>query len=57
MPTAIEDGVKIDRIQLPAGSDCGDIFVQASNERNMTGPRFSGNAGMRNAEGALMEDF
>lgn len=57
MVRAIEDAVKVDRVELPAGSDGRDIFVQAGNQRNMPWAGFGRDSSMRHAKSAVIEDF
>lgn len=57
MPRLVKDRVKVDGIELPAGGDGRDIFVQPRNERYMAGTGLGGDARVRNAKGTLVEDF
>lgn len=53
MATGIEDAVKGDGVHLPALGDGRDILVEAGNERDVAGARFSGDSGVADAEGAV----
>lgn len=56
MPAAIEDTVKVDRVELPARGDGRDILVEAGDEGDMSGPRFGGDTGVRDAEGSMIKN-
>lgn len=56
MPAAVEHAVEIDRVELPAGGDCGHVLVEPRDECDVAGPGLGGHAGVRHTERAVLED-
>lgn len=55
--TAIENRVKIDGIVLPSFQHSAWVFVEASNQCNMAGPRFRRHVRMWNAMNAVVQYY
>lgn len=54
---SVKDAVKIDRVELPAGCDSGDIFVQTSDQCDMARSGLGRDSSMRYAKCAIVENF
>ena len=57
MPATIEHAVEVHRVQLPAGGNSRNIFVETGDERNVAGARFGRHTCVGDTKRARLEDF